>query len=135
MFTQPLMYTKIKKTKPVFMIYFEKLVKEGVVTEKEITEYLDRYYKDCEMGLAAAKKKKSMLFKKWLDSKWPAFFKNQPLVYPKTGIPEENVVHVLKKFCSAPGGDFVHHKGEVYKNMNSDFEKILCVEEVRFYML
>lgn len=32
MFTQPLMYSIIKKTKPVLVQYAEKLVNEGIVT-------------------------------------------------------------------------------------------------------
>ena len=36
MFTQPLMYTKIKNLAPVVDQYGAKLVEEGVVTDKEV---------------------------------------------------------------------------------------------------
>lgn len=36
MFTQPLMYSIIKKTKPVLDQYSEKLIKEGVVTQEQV---------------------------------------------------------------------------------------------------
>lgn len=35
MFTQPLMYKKIKKQKGVLKMYVEKLIAEGVITEQE----------------------------------------------------------------------------------------------------
>lgn len=36
MFTQPLMYTRIRQTKPVLDQYKEKILKEGVATEDYI---------------------------------------------------------------------------------------------------
>lgn len=36
MFTQPLMYRKIKKTPPAIDLYSKKLVDEGVVTQDEV---------------------------------------------------------------------------------------------------
>lgn len=36
MFTQPLMYRKIKKTKPAVEKYAEKLISEGIVTPEEV---------------------------------------------------------------------------------------------------
>jgi len=36
MFTQPLMYSIIKKTKPVVQQYSEKLIQEGVVSDEQV---------------------------------------------------------------------------------------------------
>lgn len=36
MFTQPLMYTRIRKLKPVIELYGDKLISEGVVTPEEV---------------------------------------------------------------------------------------------------
>lgn len=39
MFTQPLMYTKIKKTEPILEKYSKQLITDGVVTPAEVSVY------------------------------------------------------------------------------------------------
>ena len=50
MFTQPLMYRKIRNTKPSLDLYAQKLIKEGVVTPEEVkVQYflLQNYHQSC----------------------------------------------------------------------------------------
>ena len=48
MFTQPIMYSIIKKHPNVLDIYSNKLVKEGVVTKEEYSAVVDKYERICE---------------------------------------------------------------------------------------
>ena len=48
MFTQPIMYSIIKKHPNVMDIYSKKLISEGVVTKEEVQAVVDKYDKICE---------------------------------------------------------------------------------------
>ena len=58
MFTQPIMYSIIKKHANVLDIYSKKLIDEGTVTKEEVAEVIDKYEKICEEAYkkAAAEK-------------------------------------------------------------------------------
>merc|ERR1739848_639778 len=47
MFTQPIMYSIIKKHPNLLSIYSEKLINEGVVTKEEVGAVIDKYEKTC----------------------------------------------------------------------------------------
>ena len=48
MFTQPTMYSIIKKHPNVMDIYSKKLISEGVVTKEEFGATVDKYERICE---------------------------------------------------------------------------------------
>ena len=48
MFTQPIMYSIIKKHPNVMDIYSKKLISEGVVTKEEFNATVDKYERICE---------------------------------------------------------------------------------------
>ncbi|RZC38476.1 E1 dh and/or Transket pyr domain containing protein [Asbolus verrucosus] len=114
MFTQPLMYTKIKSHKPILQKYSEQLVKEKVVTDKEVQEEQQKYTKICEDEYLKASKETQIRLKDWLDSPWSGFFegKDQNKML-STGVPEATLMHIGKKFSSLPPPqlEFVVHKG------------------------
>lgn len=56
MFTQPLMYTKIHKHKPVLQLYAEQLIKDKVITDQEFKSEVEKYDKILETGFAEAAK-------------------------------------------------------------------------------
>lgn len=60
MFTQPLMYQRIRKLKPVSVLYSEKLIKEGVMTAAEYKELVDKFDKMFEDGWKSSKELKSV---------------------------------------------------------------------------
>lgn len=60
MFTQPLMYTNIRKHKPVLQLYAEKLIKENVVSAEEFKTEVENYEKILETGFAEAAQEKSI---------------------------------------------------------------------------
>lgn len=114
MFTQPLMYKKIRARKPIVDIYSAHLIKEGIVTEQEVKEIKDKYDKICEEAFEKAKKITSIKYSDWLDSPWHGFFhgKDQTKVEP-TGVQEQILRHIGVALSSPPPAplEFVLHKG------------------------
>ncbi|XP_051174483.1 2-oxoglutarate dehydrogenase complex component E1 isoform X3 [Leptopilina boulardi] len=114
MFTQPLMYRKIKNTPRVLDKYSGQLVKENVVTPEEVKDVKDKYEKICEEAYGNAKQETHIKYKDWLDSPWSGFFEGKdPLKVSPTGVKEDTLVHIGKKFSSPPpnAAEFVIHKG------------------------
>ncbi|KAH9644301.1 hypothetical protein HF086_003800 [Spodoptera exigua] len=114
MFTQPLMYQKIHNTKPVLEKYADQLISEGVVTAAEVKDVKDKYEKICEDAYTQAKQETHIKFKDWLDSPWSGFFEGKdPLKMSPTGVVEETLVHIGKRFSSPPpnAAEFEIHKG------------------------
>ncbi|XP_013141239.1 PREDICTED: 2-oxoglutarate dehydrogenase, mitochondrial isoform X2 [Papilio polytes] len=114
MFTQPLMYQKIRNTKPVLEKYADQLITEGVVTAEEVKDVRDKYDKICEDAYNQAKQETHIKYKDWLDSPWSGFFEGKdPLKMSPTGVVEETLVHIGKRFSSPPpnAAEFQIHKG------------------------
>ncbi|VVC29869.1 Hypothetical protein CINCED_3A011739 [Cinara cedri] len=114
MFTQPIMYKVIKKTPPVLDKYAEKLIEEKVVTKEEVKDVWDKYDGICEDAYTASRKETTIKYKDWLDSPWSGFFEGKdPLKASKTGIKEETLTHIGKRFSSPPpnAAEFVIHRG------------------------
>lgn len=85
MFTQPLMYSKIKKMKNVVEKYSAKLIEEGVVTKEEVEDVRNKYEKICEEAYVKAQKETQIRYKDWLDSPWSGFFEGTVLLKFKMG--------------------------------------------------
>ncbi|XP_043510630.1 2-oxoglutarate dehydrogenase, mitochondrial isoform X3 [Frieseomelitta varia] len=114
MFTQPLMYRKIKNTPPVLDIYAKSLIDDNVVTSEEVKDVKDKYEKICEEAYTNARQETHIKYKDWLDSPWSGFFEGKdPLKVSPTGIKEDTLIHIGKKFSSPPpnAAEFVIHKG------------------------
>lgn len=114
MFTQPLMYKKIRQLKPALDIYSDQLIAEGVVTPEEVKSVKDKYEKICEDAHEQAKTETHIKYKDWLDSPWSGFFEGKdPLKVSTTGVVEETLVHIGNRFSSPPPNavEFIIHKG------------------------
>ncbi|XP_020713905.1 2-oxoglutarate dehydrogenase, mitochondrial isoform X2 [Ceratitis capitata] len=114
MFTQPLMYQKIRNHKTCLELYANKLIAEGTVTPEEVKAVADKYDKICEESLELAKQETHIKYKDWLDSPWSGFFEGKdPLKVSPTGVKEETLVHIGNRFSSPPpnAAEFVIHKG------------------------
>ncbi|KAF5288848.1 hypothetical protein FQA39_LY03727 [Lamprigera yunnana] len=114
MFTQPLMYTRIRNMKPILEKYSEQLIAEGVVTAAEVKDVRDKYEKICEEAFEQARKETHIKYKDWIDSPWSGFFEGKdPLKASSTGISEETLKHIGTRFASAPpnAAEFVIHRG------------------------
>lgn len=116
MFTQPIMYGIIKKHQNVLDIYSDQLVNEGIVTKDGVTEVIDRYDKICEDAFKKASAEKQVYHKHWLDSPWSGFFEGKdPLKANVTGVHEETLTHIGKRFSAGPPNaqDFIIHRAMV----------------------
>ncbi|XP_022173086.1 2-oxoglutarate dehydrogenase, mitochondrial isoform X2 [Myzus persicae] len=114
MFTQPIMYKVIKKTPPVLDKYAAKLIEEKEVTQEEVKDVWDKYDKICEEAYTASRKETTIKYKDWLDSPWSGFFEGKdPLKASKSGVKEETLIHIGKRFSSPPpnAAEFVIHRG------------------------
>merc|ERR1711963_1126647 len=113
MFTQPIMYSIIKKHPNVLDIYSNKLISEGVVTKEEVQAVVDKYDKICEEAYKKAGEETQVYNKHWLDSPWSGFFEGKdPLHVKDTGVHEETLTHIAKRFSQGPPNapDFKIHK-------------------------
>ncbi|KAF7269918.1 hypothetical protein GWI33_017078 [Rhynchophorus ferrugineus] len=111
MFTQPIMYTKIKAMKNVWEKYCEATKQQGIVTEEEILKYKKDYEEVCENGFKKASQETTVRFSDWIDAPWKNFFKNKDVTKCEpTGVTEDVLQHIATKFSSPPPGDFVIHK-------------------------
>ncbi|XP_037934152.1 2-oxoglutarate dehydrogenase-like, mitochondrial isoform X2 [Teleopsis dalmanni] len=114
MFTQPLMYQKIRKMKNCLDLYADKLIAEGTVTGDEVKSVAAKYEKICEEAFEGAKKETHIKYKDWLDSPWSGFFEGKdPLLVCQTGVKEETLVHIGTRFSQPPpnAAEFVIHRG------------------------
>lgn len=77
----------------------------------------DKYDKICEEAYNQSKNETHIKYKDWLDSPWSGFFEGKdPLKMSSTGIKEDTLVHIGKRFSSPPpnAAEFVVHKGKLY---------------------
>ncbi|KAG5443699.1 2-oxoglutarate dehydrogenase, mitochondrial [Clonorchis sinensis] len=109
MFTQPLMYKRIKQQATVLDQYSKKLVAEGIVTEDEYKAEIEKYDKICEDAYELAKKQTVTYNRSWLDSPWHGFFeKRDPMVLPDTGVEISVLEHIARAISEPPEGMTIH---------------------------
>ncbi|CAG9826253.1 unnamed protein product [Diabrotica balteata] len=114
MFTQPLMYRKIKQTKACIDKYAEQLITEGIVTQDEVKDVKAKYDKICDEAFERAQQETHIKYKDWIDSPWSGFFEGKdPLKVNPTGVNEDTLVHIGKRFSAPPPNatEFIIHKG------------------------
>jgi len=114
MFTQPLMYTKIRNLPPVIDQYAKQLIQEEIVTDEEVKQVKAKYEGILEAAMTKAGQEVQVYNKHWLDSPWSGFFEGKdPLASLPTGIHEDTLRHIGKRFSQPPpnASDFVIHRG------------------------
>lgn len=85
-FTQPLMYEKIKQTKPLFEKYTQKLLQEKVITEDMVTLEVQAYQQKLESEYEKSKEATRFDSAPWIDVPWEGFEKDTTLIQmPTTG--------------------------------------------------
>lgn len=108
MFTQPIMYTKIRKQVPVMDQYSKKLLDEGIVDLAEIDDVKTKYENILQDAYKNAKQETTYFNKNWLDSPWKEFFDDPNARAKSTGADEETLTHVGKVFSSPPENFQIH---------------------------
>merc|ERR1712223_1071518 len=116
MFTQPIMYSIVRKHKDVMQLYSKKLQDEGTVTKEEVDEVIQRYDTICEEAFKKAGDERQIYHKHWLDSPWSGFFEGKdPMKCNPTGFHEATLTHIGKRMSAGPPNaeDFIIHKAMV----------------------
>ncbi len=109
MFTNPIMYKKIKKQKTTLSLYTERLVKDGLMPEGEIedmkTAFQSYLADEFEAGTNYKPNKAD-----WLDGKWSHLDRNNhDYQRGPTAIDEETFKDIGRAITTAPG-DFPLHR-------------------------
>ncbi len=107
-FTQPRMYARIRDHKTTPEIYFERLAREGLVTEKDYQGFKEDYIAalDAELKKAGDYKPEADRFEgRWKDMSKP----EGGIGFVKTGVDEKNLQAIGKALTTVPK-DFNIHK-------------------------
>lgn len=109
MFTQPLMYQRIKRHKNPQQIYVEKLLKEGSVSKEQVRSIGDAVQQRLHDAFETAKDYKPKT-SDWLSSVWHGFMSpHQHSRIRNTGVPMDLLQEVGRTITSLPA-DFVPHR-------------------------
>ena len=128
-FTQPIMYTKIRKQEQTLNLYAKKLLNDNVCTQEEINDVKNKYENILLEAYENSGKETKSYNKNWLDSPWHGFFgirdeyKSDP-----TGVPLDTIKHIGYAFGSNPPGNFKIHPGikRILKARTEMVEKNEC---------
>ncbi|MGB3555530.1 MAG: 2-oxoglutarate dehydrogenase E1 component [Jannaschia sp.] len=113
MFTNPLMYKKIKQQKTTLTLYTERLVKDGLIPEGEIegmqAAFQEMLAQEFEAGRDYRPNKAD-----WLDGRWSHLDrrKEDEYIRGETAIPEATFTEVGKALTRAPKGFAMHRTVE-----------------------
>ncbi|EBA15033.1 2-oxoglutarate dehydrogenase, E1 component [Roseobacter sp. SK209-2-6] len=123
MFTNPLMYKKIKGHKTTLSLYTERLVKDGLIPEGEIEDMKAAFQamlnEEFEIGKDYKPNKAD-----WLDGRWSHLDKkDEDYQRGRTAIPPETFAEIGKSLSSVPEGFPMHRTvGRVLDTRGKMFE-------------
>ena len=109
MFTNPIMYNKIKKQKTTLTLYTERLVKDGLIPEGEIEDMKAAFQAHLNEEFEAGKVYRPNKAD-WLDGRWSHLDKQKEGKYQrgKTAIPSETLKDIGTALSRVPDGFPVH---------------------------
>ena len=108
MFTNPVMYNKIKKQKTTLSLYTERLVKDGLIPEGEIEDMKAKFQAYLNEEFEAGKDYKPNKAD-WLDGRWSHLDKQgEKYQRGKTSIKPSTMEEVGKALTTAPAGFPLH---------------------------
>ena len=109
MFTNPVMYKKIKKQKTTLTLYTDRLVKDGLIPEGEIEDMKAAFQAKMNEEFEAGKEYRPNKAD-WLDGKWSNLEKAKDKKYQrgKTAVAPETLAEVGKAITTAPDGYPLH---------------------------
>ncbi|WP_368185155.1 2-oxoglutarate dehydrogenase E1 component [Aestuariibius sp. HNIBRBA575] len=109
MFTNPIMYKKIKKQKTTLTLYTDRLVKDGLLPEGEIEDMKAKFqaYLNDEFETGKTYKPNKA---DWLDGRWSHMDKQNDDDYQRgaTAIKPETMAEIGQSLTSAPDGYALH---------------------------
>jgi len=104
-FTQPLLYRKIREHPSVALLYTERLVREGVVTQDWVKQRREAYRAQLEQGYAIAQAGQS---KFQIQELAPVEESSLPAYCPRTAVTREAIEKVIRGITTLPA-DFRLH--------------------------
>ncbi len=108
MFTNPLMYKKIKTQKTTLQIYTERLVKDGLIPEGEIEDMKAAFQAHLNKEFEAGKEYKPNKAD-WLDGRWSHLNKEgQEYQRGETAIPPQTMEEIGRALTTLPEGYPAH---------------------------
>lgn len=108
MFTNPVMYTKIKKQKTTLQLYTERLVKDGLIPEGEIEDMKASFQAHLNEEFEAGKDYKPNKAD-WLDGRWSGIDREGAEYVPgQTAISPDTMAAVGKALVHVPDGFNLH---------------------------
>ena len=108
MFTNPLMYNKIKKQKTTLSLYTERLVKDGLIPEGEIDDMKAAFQSYLSDEFEAGKEYRPNKAD-WLDGKWSHLDrKDEDYQRGETSIPPKTMEDLGRALTTAPDGFPLH---------------------------
>ncbi|MEX0305818.1 MAG: 2-oxoglutarate dehydrogenase E1 component [Ruegeria sp.] len=123
MFTNPIMYKKIKTHKTTLSLYTERLVKDGLIPEGEIEDMKAAFQAHLNEEFDAGKDYKPNKAD-WLDGRWSHLDKNkEEYMRGETAITPETLAEIGAALSNAPDG-FAMHKtvGRLLEHKKQMFE-------------
>ncbi len=109
-FTQPVMYQRIAKHRPVAQLYAERLINEGTMSEDEYTQMKAAFRARLEDDFEVSDNYKPNKAD-WLDGRWAGLKTTKLDDDPrrgKTGVSEKTLKQLGKKLYSVPGDFNIH---------------------------
>ncbi|MEQ9694238.1 2-oxoglutarate dehydrogenase E1 component [Shimia sp. SDUM112013] len=108
MFTNPVMYKKIKGHKTTLSLYTERLVKDGLIPEGEIEDMKAAFQAQLNDEFEAGKEYKPNKAD-WLDGRWSGLDREDgDYQRGQTSIKDETLKEVGKSLCTVPEGFPIH---------------------------
>ncbi|KDB02197.1 MFS transporter [Defluviimonas sp. 20V17] len=108
MFTNPIMYTKIKKQKTTLQLYTERLVKDGLIPEGEIEDMKASFQAHLNEEFEAGKDYKPNKAD-WLDGRWSGIDREGAEYTPgQTAISPDTLAEVGEALVRVPEGFNLH---------------------------
>ena len=108
MFTNPLMYQKIKKQRTSLTLYTERLVRDGLIPEGEIEDMKAAFQAKLSEEFEAGKEYRPNKAD-WLDGKWSHLDRRgEEYQRGQTAIPEETLAEIGRALTSVPEGFAAH---------------------------
>ena len=108
MFTNPIMYNKIKKQKTTLQLYTDRLVKDGLIPEGEIEDMKAKFQAHLNEEFEAGKEYKPNKAD-WLDGRWSGLDREGAEYQPgQTAISPDTLAEVGAALTRAPDGFNLH---------------------------
>jgi len=106
-FTQPILYKKIAKHSNPKEIYFEKLLKEGIVDQKYVDQLEEDYKQSLEVQLEDSRKETTTVITPFMQNVWndyPMALEEEMLTVVDTSYPLEDLKSIAASITQLPEG-------------------------------